>query len=111
MKTAAIAAICIALTATGVGAGTKVNPSKSDDDPGQITISCFRGPWKDVIWDRPNAVFIDDLVQIGYTLTEASWLAERVCRDEYGVYDEEYIVDRFKKLLAENPPSTKRRRK
>ena len=51
--------------------------------------------------------FADDLVQLGYSLSEASWLGERVCRDEYGVYNEEYIADRFKQLLAQNPPGKK----
>ncbi len=104
MKTLPIAALAVALTATGAFAEVKSMPSPSDDDPGKITISCYRGPLKEVAWDRPNAVFIDDLVQIGYSLEEASWLGERVCRDEYGVFDPVYLADRFKKLMALNPP-------
>jgi len=49
---------------------------------GTIVVSCFRGPWNDVIWDRPNAVFIDSLVAIGYTFTTAHAIGERVCRDK-----------------------------
>jgi hypothetical protein len=49
---------------------------------GTITVSCFRGPWKEVIWDRPNAVFVDSLVNVGYTYERAHAIAERVCRDE-----------------------------
>ena len=30
--------------------------------PGVVTVSCFRGPWTEVIWDRPNPVFVDSLV-------------------------------------------------
>ena len=45
-------------------------------------MSCYRGPWEDVIWDRPNAVFIDSLVRIGYDFPTAHAVAERVCRDE-----------------------------
>jgi hypothetical protein len=47
-----------------------------------ITVSCYRGPWKEVIIDRPNAVFIDSLVQAGYSYERAHAIGERVCRDE-----------------------------
>lgn len=104
MKLPLVVVIATALCATSLAAERRAKPSPSDDNPGQIRISCYRGPLREVIWDRPNAVFIDDLVQIGYSLSEASWLAERVCRDEYGVYDEAYIVDRFRILMKQNPP-------
>ncbi|KUF11112.1 hypothetical protein [Pseudoponticoccus marisrubri] len=48
---------------------------------GEVHISCFRGPWKEVIWDRPNPEFIDSLVNQGYSLTTATDLAHRICRD------------------------------
>ncbi|MGV6849957.1 MAG: hypothetical protein ACWA5A_16415 [Marinibacterium sp.] len=98
------AALTLALAATGANAEIKFKPSPSDNDPAKITVSCYRGPLKEVAWDRPNAVFIDDLVQLGYTLSEASWLGERVCRDEYGVFDPAYLEDRFRQLIAQNPP-------
>jgi len=46
-----------------------------------ITVSCFRGPWNDVIWDRPNAVFIDSLINAGYDHPTALAIGERICRD------------------------------
>jgi len=46
-----------------------------------ITVSCFRGPTTDVIWDRPNSVFIDSLVNAGYDFSTAHAIGERVCRD------------------------------
>jgi len=49
---------------------------------GVIVVSCYRGPWKEVIWDRPNAVFIDSLVNVGYNYSTASAIAERICRDQ-----------------------------
>lgn len=48
----------------------------------QIVVSCYRGPWKEVIWDRPNAVFVDSLVSVGYDFSTAAAIAERVCRDQ-----------------------------
>ena len=47
-----------------------------------IEVSCFRGPWKAVIWDRPNSTFVDSLVSAGYTFATAHAIAERVCRDD-----------------------------
>ncbi len=47
----------------------------------KIIVSCYRGPWKEVIWDRPNAVFLDSLVAIGYDYSAAQAIGERVCRD------------------------------
>ncbi|MGI3170325.1 hypothetical protein ACRARG_14340 [Pseudooceanicola sp. C21-150M6] len=46
-----------------------------------IHVSCFRGPWKEVIWDRPNAIFLDDLHEIGYDYATARAIGERICRD------------------------------
>ncbi|MAQ86173.1 hypothetical protein [Psychromarinibacter halotolerans] len=51
----------------------------------KIKVSCFRGPWKEVIWDRPNPEFIDSLVAAGYDYPTAHAMAERVCRDRAGV--------------------------
>lgn len=48
----------------------------------QIVVSCYRGPWKEVIWDRPNAVFVDTLVSVGYDFPTATAIATRVCRDQ-----------------------------
>jgi hypothetical protein len=50
-----------------------------------ITVSCYRRPWQEVIWDRPNPVFTDSLVSAGYTFPEAHAIAERVCRDASSV--------------------------
>ncbi len=47
-----------------------------------IVVSCYRGPWREVIWDRPNPVFIDSLVNVGYNYPSASAIAERICRDQ-----------------------------
>ena len=51
-------------------------------DGNTLIVSCFRGPWKDVIWDRPNANFIDSLVDFGYDYPTAQAIAQRICRDE-----------------------------
>lgn len=71
---------------------------------GTVTVSCFRGPWEEVIWDRPNAVFVDSLVALGYDFPTAHAIAERVCRDEATVGDPEAAVAVMRRILAESPP-------
>lgn len=72
--------------------------------PGVVTVSCFRGPWEEVIWDRPNAIFIDSLVALGYSYTEANGIGERVCRDEATVDNEAAARAVMMRILADNPP-------
>ncbi|MBY6091405.1 hypothetical protein [Maritimibacter alkaliphilus] len=54
-----------------------------------VYVSCFRGPWKEVIWDRPNAKFVDSLRDLGYDYPNAHAIAERVCRDDALVFNKE----------------------
>jgi hypothetical protein len=99
---AALAAISFvaapgAVFADGHGATTSVQP-------GTVTISCFRGPWEEVIWDRPNPVFVDSLVARGYTYPEAHAIAERVCRDPATVGDPDGQIAVMTQILVANPP-------
>lgn len=70
----------------------------------QVTVSCFRGPWTEVIWDRPNPVFIDSLVNVGYTFPEAHAIGERVCRDASTVDRPDRAVQVMHQIIAQNPP-------
>ncbi|MGH1469505.1 MAG: hypothetical protein ACRBBP_11655 [Bdellovibrionales bacterium] len=47
-----------------------------------ITVSCYRGPWEEVIVDRPNPIFIDTLMLNGYSIATATAIATRVCTDQ-----------------------------
>ena len=69
-----------------------------------VTISCFRGPWEEVIWDRPEPVFVDSLVGIGYTYPEAHAIGERVCRDSPGVGNPENIRSTMLNIIESEPP-------
>lgn len=71
-----------------------------------IVVSCFRGPWNDVIWDHPEAVFVDSLVNLGYTFPEAHAIAERVCRDSTTVGQPEEMKAAMYRILAANPPGS-----
>ncbi len=69
-----------------------------------ITISCFRGPWQEVIWDRPEPVFVDSLVAAGYTFPEAHAIAERVCRDIDGVGNAAHAEQVMLRIIEDQPP-------
>ena len=68
-----------------------------------MVVSCFRGPWKDVIWDRPNANFIDSLVTFGYDYPTAHAIGERVCRDERLVGNLEAMKAEMVRIYRESP--------
>ncbi len=99
---ALVAGFALPLGTAAFAAGD--TPSPADNDPNRINVSCYRGLLKTVAWDRPNAVFIEDLRQLGYTYEEAHVIGERVCRDEYGVDDGAYKINLLKKILRETPP-------
>lgn len=71
-----------------------------------VTVSCYRGPWDDVIWDRPNPVFIDSLVNVGYTFPEAHAIAERVCRDPAAVGQSGVLSAMMTNILRSSPPGS-----
>lgn len=69
-----------------------------------VTVSCFRGPWTEVIWDRPNPIFIDSLVSAGYSFSEAQAIGERVCRDASTVDRPDRAVQVMHQIIAQSPP-------
>lgn len=73
-----------------------------------IIVSCFRGPWKDVIWDRPNSNFIDSLIKIGYDYPTSHAIAERVCRDDWLVGNKDGMKQEMIRIYRESPEFRKR---
>ncbi|MEI4485821.1 hypothetical protein V8J36_06430 [Frigidibacter sp. MR17.14] len=90
-----LAALAFAATATAAAA--------SDVVPGVITVSCYRGPTPEVVWDHPRSVFIDSLVAVGYDYNTATSIATRICRDERGVYDPEVLKAQTREALRNSP--------
>ncbi|WP_172292975.1 hypothetical protein [Pseudoruegeria sp. HB172150] len=68
-----------------------------------IAISCYRGPWQQVIWDRPQPEFIDSLVAAGYDIATASAIANRICRDPALVNDPAGLRKAVARMLRETP--------
>lgn len=68
-----------------------------------ITVSCFRGPWEQVIWDRANPVFIDSLIEVGYDYPTAQAIGERVCRDQSLVRNPDGLKNEMVRIYVESP--------
>lgn len=69
----------------------------------RVLVSCFRGPWQEVIWDRPNPIFIDTLMANGYSITTATAIAERICRDPYLVNQPQLMKEETILLMNQIP--------
>ncbi|WP_425044613.1 hypothetical protein [Primorskyibacter sp. S87] len=83
----------------------QTKPTQPGTTGNEFVISCYRGPWRDTVaLDRPNAVFLDELMEYGYTPTQAISIGKRVCRDEYGVRNPEHLKATLAKLIKEQPP-------
>ena len=70
----------------------------------RITVSCARFALKGVIWDKPQAVFLDDLVAAGYTQERAYAIGMRVCRDETLVGNPAAMGATMRNILRTTPP-------
>ncbi|WP_102107509.1 hypothetical protein [Oceaniglobus roseus] len=108
-KILALATVLAAALATPTLADHKLNhPAyrfSPDTPPGRlvVTVSCFRGPWKEIIWDHANPVFIDSLVNVGYSYESASAIANRICRDKSLVNDNEALRLETVRVLNGSP--------
>lgn len=69
-----------------------------------IVVSCFRGPWEDVIWDRPKPVFVDSLVEYGYDINTATSIAEKICSDEELVGNSEGLKAEMRRVYRSIRP-------
>lgn len=68
-----------------------------------VVVSCFRGPWNDVIWDRANPEFTDSLIKVGYSYSTAVAIGERICRDPGLVDNKEGLRTAMTRILQETP--------
>lgn len=93
------------LAVSGSVASAQNLPSPHDSVASKITISCYRGWLRDTVaWDRPNSVFVEDLVQLGYSRNDATVIGEQVCRDEYGVNNADHQRSQLLQILRDEPP-------
>ncbi|WP_238363955.1 hypothetical protein [Mesobacterium pallidum] len=95
--------IASALLASGLATQVAAEKYTLRADGNTMIVSCFRGPWNDVIWDRPNSNFIDSLIDFGYDYPNAHAIAERVCRDDLLVHDKEAMKAEMIRIYNESP--------
>ncbi len=69
-----------------------------------IVVSCFRGPWQEVIWDRPKPKFVDSLVDLGYDINTATSIAEKICSDVDLVGNSEGLKAEMRRVYREIRP-------
>lgn len=94
-----IAAVLMALPTASFA-----HPHTAAQPQAPIQIACFRGPWQEIIWDRPEVSFTDHLVHHGYTQDQALAIGTRICRDPQGVNNPQHMVDTLRHILRTEPP-------
>lgn len=66
-----------------------------------ILVSCYRGPWHQVIWDRANPEFIASLEAIGIEAVEARVIADSICRDPRLVNNPDEMAAEVRRVVSE----------
>jgi hypothetical protein len=56
-----------------------------------------------VIWDRPDAIFTESLVAVGYDYTNAFAIANRICRDPALVGNQAALKAAMEAIIAAAP--------
>ena len=98
-----VLAAVLAVSGGQAMAELKAAPGNHWNQGGVVTVVCYRGPWKDVIWDRPEAVFTDSLVAVGYDYTNAYAIANRICRDPALVDNYPALKAAMEEIIAKAP--------
>ena len=106
MKIAALAALAaVSLSAPALAHQTHTHAHSHADvvQAPTVTVSCYRGPWEQIIWDHPQAPFTDSLVAYGYSYERANAIAQRVCRDATLVGRPDALRDTTMQILRSTP--------
>ena len=109
MKTGLLCAGLLMAAATQAGAHTYNHSHSHAVQQGYthsdqtIIVRCYRGPWKEVIWDRPNGKFLDSLVAVGYSQPAAQAIGERICRDANLVDNLQNMLTEVKRIIRDAP--------
>jgi hypothetical protein len=91
------------LLATAVAAGLVpvAGAAVAQSEPIVVTVSCFRGPWREVIIDQPNQIFINSLIAAGYSTGQAWGIGVQICRDQASVGNPGRLVSETYRLLGQ----------
>lgn len=66
-----------------------------------VLVSCYRGPWNQVIWDRANPEFIASLEANGMTPVEARVIADSICRDPRLVNNPDEMAAEVRRVVSQ----------
>lgn len=88
--------------AEAIAAG-EVAGELDDYAPGTVVASCYRGPWRETLWDRPGGVFLDSVVGVGCDYLTAQAIGDRISKDESLVGDPEALSAEVVRVLAASP--------
>jgi hypothetical protein len=99
------APLAIAMTVTAGPALAELDALAGNywNEGGVVTVSCFRGPWELVYWDKPEGIFIDSLVNVGYDYPSALAIATRICREQALVGRPDLMKAEMERIIAEAP--------
>jgi hypothetical protein len=98
-----VLAAALAVSGGQAMAQLQAAPGNHWNQGGVVTVSCFRGPWRGVIWDRPEAIFTESLVAVGYDYTNAFAIANRICRDQGLVGNQAALKAAMEAIIADAP--------
>lgn len=99
------AVLALALVVSGGQAMAELEsaPGNHWNQGGVVTVSCFRGPIRETVWDHPRAIFTESLVAVGYDYPSALSIATRICRDVTLVGDEAGLKAAMEAIIAQAP--------
>ncbi|MEM6577453.1 MAG: hypothetical protein AAF678_03100 [Pseudomonadota bacterium] len=66
-----------------------------------VLVSCYRGPWAQVIWDRANPEFVASLEANGMDAIEARVIADSICRDPRLVNNPEQMAAEVRRVVSQ----------
>ncbi len=98
-----VAVAVLAVTGGQAMAELQSAPGNHWNQGGVVVVQCFRGPWREVIWDHPEAQFTESLVAVGYDYPSALSIANRICRDITLVDDDAALKAAMERIIAEAP--------
>lgn len=68
-----------------------------------IVVSCYRGPWNEVLWDRAQPEFYDSLRAAGYSPATADAIGNRICRDQNLVGKPDVMRQEALRIISATP--------
>lgn len=105
MKRTTLTAICLMALSAPAVAHESTEHQKNVTQSHRIELSCYRGPFKDVIWDRAYPNFVASLESYGYPRYQAQLMADSICRDPSFIDNPDAMKTSVIEMIKQTPPS------